>query len=97
MEHVIQFGINLDDEAITRGVVEDAKKQIIENLTRQVKDELGISGRYYRSQFCEGIAHKIIDNCKDKIVEETARVLAEKVPRQKWYREAMAKEVADEG
>lgn len=97
MEHVIQFGINLDDEAITRSVVENAKKQIIENLTKKVSDELGIDNRYYRCTFVDEIAQSIIDNCKDAIIERTASALAEKIPRQKWYREAMAKEVKDEG
>ena len=41
MEHVVQIGINLDDEAIRRAVVERAADEIIDYLKRECLKALG--------------------------------------------------------
>lgn len=95
MEHVIQLGINLDDEAITKAVVRDAKNQIIEALAREVRSELGITGnRYSRSEIAEEIADAIMERCCDDIVRQTVERLADTLPRRKWYRGAVSASVA---
>ena len=95
MEHVIQLGINLDDEAITNAVVRDAKNKIIDALARDVRSELGITGnRYNRSEIAEEIADAIMERCREDIVRQTVERLADTLPRRKWYRDAVLASVA---
>ena len=91
MEHVIQLGINLDDEAIRRAIVADAKTQIIDRLEKDVRVELDVKGASWnRSQFADEVANVIIDRLGGAIVDQTVAALADKLPRRKWFREAMS-------
>ncbi len=91
MEHVVQLGINLDDEAIVRAVVRDAKNQIIDALAREVRSELGITGnRYNRSELADEIADAIMERCREDVVRQTVERLADTLPRRKWYRDAVS-------
>lgn len=97
MEHVIQLGINLDDDAIRRAVESEAKDRIIESIKRDVEREMGIERRtsnwgqltYSASAVVSEVISAICDDCRDQIVELAASKLAERAPRQKWYREMM--------
>ena len=40
MEHIVQFGIGIDDESIRKRIEETAEKQIIETLTKDVKSTI---------------------------------------------------------
>lgn len=95
MEHIVQFGINIDDDAIRDLVVRDAKKQIIAELTKDVQRELGITGnRYSRSDVADEIADEIMERCREDIVHETVERLAGTLPRRKWFRDAVSEEVS---
>lgn len=97
MEHVIQLGINLDDDAIRRSVEKEAKDRIIESIKRDVEREMGIERRtsswgqltYDADSVVREAINAICDDCRDQIVELAASKLAERAPRQKWYREMM--------
>lgn len=104
MEHIISMEINIDDDAIRTAVERDAKKQIVESIKADVEKEMGIernTGRYTYSsrtysadKVIETIIERICDSCRDRIVEMAAEKLAEKAPRQKWYRDAMTEKVS---
>lgn len=98
MEHVIQLGINLDDDAIRAAVESEAKDRIIESIKLDVEKEMGIERTkggwggltYSADRVVKEVVASICDECRDQIVELAASKLAERAPRQKWYREAMA-------
>ena len=95
MEHIVQFGINIDDDAIRNLVVSEAKKLIIGELTKDVQRELGITGnRYNRSDVAEEIADEIMERCREDIVRDTVERLADTLPRRKWFRDAISGEVS---
>ena len=90
MEHVVQFGISIDDDVIAKEIVSLATKQIIEDLKKECRKELGLTGSYYnRSDFVNSMVDGILADCREQVVTEAAKVLAEKAPKQKWYREMM--------
>ena len=37
MEHIVQFGVTIDDEAIKKRIEESAKKQITDDISKDVK------------------------------------------------------------
>lgn len=42
MEHVVQFGINIDDTAITEAIKRDAYKEVIKQLTDEACKKMDI-------------------------------------------------------
>ena len=105
MEHIIQFGVNLDDDAIRRSVEKEAKDRIVESIKRDVEREMGIERTkggwggltYSADRVVKEVVESICDDCRDQIVELAASKLAERAPRQKWYREMMSSTVTERG
>ena len=90
MEHIIQFGVNIDDDAIRREVVRLATREIIEDLKGECRKELGLTGSIYsRSKFVDSMVDGILADCREQVVREAASALADRAPKQKWYREMM--------
>ena len=93
MEHIVQFAVSIDDNAITQYVTKNAEKEIIKDLKQQVANRL-FESRYYRSNadperdpLSEWAKEEIIDafleKNKDKIISEAAKELAIKLARTK--------------
>ena len=106
MEHVVQFGINIDDESIARAIQSDAKKEIVDKISLIIEKDMGIrrSGggtfrgirediSYHAERAVESVVARISEDYRDKIIELAASKLAERAARQKWYRDAMAEKV----
>lgn len=47
MEHVVQFGINVDDNCIEQAVVKETTKQICNKLNEQIFVKEYYSGKYH--------------------------------------------------
>ena len=90
MEHIIQFGVNIDDDAIRKEIVRLATQEIIEDLKKECRKELGLTGSCYnRSVFVSQMVDQILVDCREKVIEEAASAFAKSAPRQKWYRDMM--------
>ena len=102
MEHIVQFGINIDDETIRKTIEADAKNQVIEGLKDEVREYLGIkrSRDYYgRSVFnyrdiVEQIKKELLvefkENMRKEVFESVVSNLSRTTVRQKWFREAVS-------
>lgn len=97
MEHVVQFGIGIDDELIRKRVEEAAEKEIIKQLSDAMARELfgrDCYGRPDRSNVA-GWVHAKVDEFmtanKDEIIACAAERLADKVSKTKAFREAVGK------
>ena len=97
MEHIIQFGIAIDDELITRRVLEKAEKEIIKQLGDGVAGELfgrDSFGRVDKSYVADWVHKKVdrfMEDNKAEIVEMAAERLADKLSKTKAVKEAAAK------
>lgn len=103
MEHVVQFGINIDDTAITEAVKRDAYKEIIKQLTDEARKALprkysyGSRGNYeadWRGIIDEEVAKRvgaIIDEKADEIVDMAVKRVYDSIIRRKPFREACKK------
>lgn len=99
MEHILQFGINIDDEKIKQSIKEKAEKEVLNVITQDVKRALfepystyGV----YRDKFTyiptNYLNDKIVDflnENKDEILEMTANKLAEKLSKTKKAKETL--------
>lgn len=103
MEHIIQFGVTIDDAAIEAGIRKNAEKIIIEEMKKDVEEcffKFDTSWGNRRvtglSSAMEARLNDIIDEHKDQIIELAAEKLADKLSRSKAVKEVasgVAKEV----
>lgn len=96
MEHVIQLGIHIDDEAIQKGVYESAEKTILKECSQEFQriifncDRWGQAGvsEWTKDQFSA-----FMDRNRNEIIDKAAELLADRLSRSKAVRE-VAGEVA---
>ena len=104
MEHIVQFGISIDDARITASIEANAEKQIVETITQEVRDKLFTNTYYNRhakasdplSDFTLGLVEDFLDKHKDAIIEKASVHLAEKLSRTKAAKALLLKGEGDE-
>ena len=95
MEHIVQFAIGIDDNAIVKKVSENAEKEIIKNLQQQVANK--IFETYWNkdvnpktdplSNYSKGIVENFLEKHQTEILEKAAAHLADKLARSKKGKE----------
>lgn len=88
MEHIVQFGINIDDEAIKRTIIETAAEAVMDGC----REELGLDGGYYAECKLRDLVASEVDKhfieLEPKIIEMASDKLAERMCRTKKVKEA---------
>lgn len=101
MEHIVQFGIGIDDDAIVKRVSENAERQIIYDLEKKVAKAVFKYGDYYydrddikgvQPQF-EKMFKAFLDEHKDEIIELAVKQLTDKLSRTKAVKEAVVESI----
>lgn len=93
MEHVVQLGITIDDEAIKRGIIENAERVIIANIEKDVHEILVTNYGYRRKEptvFLINEIDKFLEKNRDDILEMAAEKLADKLSRTKKAKEMLS-------
>lgn len=87
MEHIVQFGITVDDDAIKNLITSKASETVV----NEVKRELGVDNRYFPNNVVKKMVSDEVLNQfnlhKEEIIEATAKVLAEKLIKTKLVKE----------
>ena len=109
MEHIVQFGIGIDDEAIRKIVMEKAEKSILDDLKKQIRTDIdnqifvidrGWYGKDYKrvglQDWVNDLVVKTLEDNKDQIIKMASERLADKMSRTKTIKEAMAEKVREE-
>lgn len=103
MEHIVQFGINIDDTAIAEAVKRDAYKEVVKQLTDEARKALPRKYEYggygkgevdWRGIIGEEVAKRvgaIIDEKADEIVDMAVKRVYDSIIRRKPFREACKK------
>lgn len=94
MEHIVQFAIGIDDEAIRKRVNENAYNDITGKLVEEAKKDLGLKGSYFPPRLTwktivEDALHDYFDENKELIFDLAASKLADSYKRTKAYKEKM--------
>ena len=93
MEHIIQFAVGIDDNAIRERVEANAEKEIIEDIKNDVKAHLYKEndwGRGYSKQPSTYFDNKVtsfMNEHKDEIISLAADRLAERLSKTKAAKE----------
>lgn len=96
MEHIVQFAIGIDDDAIRKRVIESAYNDVVKQLMEEAKKETRLShSSYYQKQTWSDLIDRAlrgyIDEHKDVVIELAATKLVESYKRSKAFKEAMGK------
>lgn len=88
MEHILQFGINIDDDKIKTSIEESARREIVEQTIKEVKKSL--FNTWGLSYEVESIVRDVLKEHHDEIIEKAADIVAQSIKRSKKYRDALA-------
>lgn len=99
MEHIVQFGIGIDDDAIIKNVMNHAEKSIIKDLKNEIKSGIereifmidrGWTGEERKlglHEWVKDLVVKILEDNKNDIIEMAAERLADRMSRSKAIKE----------
>lgn len=93
MEHIIQFGITVDDEEIKRMISQKASEQVVKEVRKELKIDTYNSS--YVTRICNEEITNIMLEHKDEIIERTAQLLVERLYRTKQVKERVAQVLDD--
>lgn len=108
MEHIVQFGIGIDDEAIRKIIMEKAEKSIVEDLKKQIRTEIireifvcdtdwyGKERKIDLQDWVKDLVAKTLKDNKEQIIKMASDKLADKMSRTKAIKEAMTEKVRKE-
>jgi hypothetical protein len=97
MEHIIQFGVNIDDNSIRKAVENEAKKQIIGDLKKSLSKSF-FAQRYFNGEpdpsygftdYSKDLIMDFLNENKQDIIELAAKLFAEKMVRTKAGKEVI--------
>ena len=91
MEHILQFGINIDDDRIIKIIETKAEKEIIKTLTNQVGRAIFQINYYNRddynehclSNYSKRLLQTFFEDHKTEIIDSAAKHLADRLARSK--------------
>ena len=94
MEHIVQFAIGIDDNAIRQRVEQSAEKTIIQQLTNDIKKTFYETDYYGRpsntpSEFILEKIELFLKDNRDDILEMAADKIAERLARSKRGKEIL--------
>ena len=99
MEHIVQFAIGIDDEAIRKRIEASAENQIIDSIKSDVTDQIFRKSNWKNEtqlhSWVKDIVVEAILEHKDDIIKSAAMELCEYMKRTKAVREAVAGAVED--
>lgn len=96
MEHIVQFAIGVDDDAIRQRVEQSAEKVITQQLADDIKKTFYETDYYGRtsnrpSSFVLAKIDSFLEDNRDDILEMAADRIAEKLARSKRGKEILEK------
>lgn len=100
MEHIVQFAIGIDDEAIRKRIEASAENQIIDSIKSDVTDQIFRKSNWKNEtqlhSWVKDIVVEAILEHKDDIIKPAAMELCEYMKRTKAVKQAVAEAVASE-
>ena len=104
MEHVIQIGVSVDDEAIQKQIMATAENKIIGEIKKDIEKKILYKReKYYGSppeteltERAEEIVKEWLNENSDKVIELAGKLIADKVYRSKAWKAKYGEVTADD-
>ena len=101
MEHIVQFAIGIDDEAIRKRIEETAEKRIIDSIRKEVAGKIFRKGNWKDDSelqsWVKDMVVEVILEHRDEIIKEAASALCEYMKRTKAVRKAVEEVLEETG
>lgn len=94
MEHIIQFGINIDDEAIRKTIEKQALNMATGQIVGEYKKVINPSGGNYSNKIKDIVnenVQNLLEENKEQIIEMVAERLTDRLVRTKAVKDAISK------
>ena len=102
MEHIVQFGIGIDDDKIKKTVEDNVMKQVSGAIKNDCikalvgrKDASNYDYTQKIREMINDIIQRFFEDNKDKIIEVASDKLVEKLAKTKAVREAVSKSIEE--
>ena len=104
MEHVIQIGVSVDDEAIQKQIMATAENKIIGEIKKVIEKKILYKrDKYYGrppetelTERAEEIVKEWLNENSDKVIECAGKLIADKVYRSKAWKAKYGEVTADD-
>ena len=104
MEHVIQIGVSIDDEAIQKQIMDTAESKIIGEIKKDIEKKIlykrsayyGCKPETELTERAEEIVKEWLNENSDKVIECAGKLIAEKVYRSKAWKAKYGEVTADD-
>lgn len=94
MEHIVQFAIGIDDEAIRKRIEQTAEMQIVDSIKEDISERIFRKDRWddqtQLQAWVKDIVIEAVLEHKDDIIREAASQLCEYMKRTKAVKKAVA-------
>lgn len=88
MEHILQFGVTIDDDAIQKHAMQKASEQVVKDVHDQLFYSRYGSPNGFKPEVA-GMVKSVLEESKDEIIRLAAHEVAETMKRSKKYKEIM--------
>lgn len=102
MEHIVQFGINIDDEQIKKTIEKNAMQQVVATFRNDVIKEMTGKHNYtkfeYSTKMWNAINEQIetfLDENREEIIKIASEKLAEKLAKTKKVKDMVANTISN--
>ena len=85
MEHIIQFGVSIDDDKIEKTVIKAASDHLKTEVREQIFSRSGWDKGF--TPLVERIVRDVLTEWKPEILEKAAETVADSIKRSKAYKE----------
>lgn len=104
MEHILQFAVSIDDEAIEAKIEEKAIEKLSNELLDGVKKSFGVRKSWQGDNYADSLIMDIVTDtvkkiCKDhedEIVKNATAIAAERLVKTKSFKEKIESTMAKE-
>lgn len=92
MEHIVQFGISIDDEAIKKKVEDGLYNDIYKHFVKDATSALNLDGYWKKDSYKELVSEavkQLVEENRDEIIKTAITELVDKTSRSKAFKEAL--------
>lgn len=102
IEHIVQFGINIDDEQIKKTIEKNAMQQVVATFRNDVIKEMIGKQNYNKSDYSTKMWNAIneqieifLDENREEIIKIASEKLAEKLAKTKKVKDMVAHTISN--
>lgn len=102
IEHIVQFGISIDDEQIKKTIEKNAMQQVVATLRNDIIKEMIGKNNYTKSDYSTKMWNAIneqikmfLDENKEEIINIASEKLAEKLAKTKKVKDMVANTISN--